>query len=66
MLLEEGLDNVFGPSRPHAEATRRAVHAWGLECNAPIRALLLVVDRVRLPEGTAPTPCAPPSSKNTT
>jgi len=31
MLLEEGLANVFARHRRHAEATRRAVQAWGLE-----------------------------------
>jgi alanine-glyoxylate transaminase/serine-glyoxylate transaminase/serine-pyruvate transaminase len=31
MLLEEGLENVFGRHARHAEATRRAVHAWGLD-----------------------------------
>jgi alanine-glyoxylate transaminase / serine-glyoxylate transaminase / serine-pyruvate transaminase len=31
MLEEEGLDNVFKRHGRHAEATRRAVHAWGLE-----------------------------------
>ena len=31
MLAEEGLDNVFARHRRHAEATRRAVVAWGLE-----------------------------------
>lgn len=31
MLLEEGLDNVFTRHDRHAEATRRAVRAWGLE-----------------------------------
>jgi alanine-glyoxylate transaminase/serine-glyoxylate transaminase/serine-pyruvate transaminase len=31
MLLEEGLDNVFARHARHAEATRRAVGAWGLE-----------------------------------
>jgi len=31
MLLEEGLDNVFRRHDRHAEATRRAVKAWGLE-----------------------------------
>ncbi len=31
MLLEEGLDNVFARHDKHAEATRRAVRAWGLE-----------------------------------
>jgi alanine-glyoxylate transaminase/serine-glyoxylate transaminase/serine-pyruvate transaminase len=31
MLHEEGLDNVFARHDRHAEATRRAVRAWGLE-----------------------------------
>lgn len=31
MLREEGLQNVFARHSRHAEATRRAVHAWGLE-----------------------------------
>lgn len=31
MLHEEGLDNVFARHNRHAEATRRAVRAWGLE-----------------------------------
>ena len=31
MLLEEGLDAVFGRHARHAEATRCAVDAWGLE-----------------------------------
>src|SRR6185312_2188897 len=31
MLHEEGLDNVFARHDRHAEATRRAVTAWGLE-----------------------------------
>lgn len=31
MLFEEGLENVFARHRRHAEATRRAAHAWGLE-----------------------------------
>jgi alanine-glyoxylate transaminase/serine-glyoxylate transaminase/serine-pyruvate transaminase len=31
MLEEEGLENVFARHRRHAEATRRAVRAWGLE-----------------------------------
>jgi alanine-glyoxylate transaminase / serine-glyoxylate transaminase / serine-pyruvate transaminase len=49
MLHEEGLANVFARHRRHAEATRRAVTAWGLEilCRDPkyysptITALLL-------------------------
>jgi alanine-glyoxylate transaminase/serine-glyoxylate transaminase/serine-pyruvate transaminase len=37
MLLEEGLANVFARHNRHAEATRRAVRAWGLEllCRNP-------------------------------
>jgi len=37
MLLEEGLASVFARHARHAEATRRAVTAWGLEilCEAP-------------------------------
>jgi len=31
MLFEEGLDKVFARHDRHAEATRRAVRAWGLE-----------------------------------
>jgi alanine-glyoxylate transaminase/serine-glyoxylate transaminase/serine-pyruvate transaminase len=31
MLREEGYDNVFSRHQCHAEATRRAVKAWGLE-----------------------------------
>ncbi|HET7200719.1 MAG TPA: aminotransferase class V-fold PLP-dependent enzyme [Burkholderiales bacterium] len=31
MLAEEGLQNVFARHARHAEATRRAVRAWGLE-----------------------------------
>jgi len=37
MLNEEGLDNVFARHDRHAEATRQAVNAWGLEvlCRKP-------------------------------
>ena len=31
LLEEEGLENVFRRHKRHAEATRRAVRAWGLE-----------------------------------
>lgn len=31
LLVEEGLENVFLRHQRHAEATRRAVRAWGLE-----------------------------------
>ncbi len=35
MLHEEGLENVFARHDRHAEATRRAVRAWGLESPLP-------------------------------
>ncbi len=37
MLFEEGLPNVYARHKRHAEATRRAVRAWGLEilCENP-------------------------------
>jgi alanine-glyoxylate transaminase/serine-glyoxylate transaminase/serine-pyruvate transaminase len=37
MLMEEGLQSVFARHARHAEATRRAVRAWGLEilCAVP-------------------------------
>ncbi len=37
MMFEEGLTNVFARHQRHAEATRRAVRAWGLEilCKKP-------------------------------
>jgi alanine-glyoxylate transaminase/serine-glyoxylate transaminase/serine-pyruvate transaminase len=37
MLREQGLENVFARHSRHAEATRRAVRAWGLEilCAVP-------------------------------
>jgi alanine-glyoxylate transaminase/serine-glyoxylate transaminase/serine-pyruvate transaminase len=37
LLEEEGLDQVFARHQRHAEATRRAVTAWGLEivCQNP-------------------------------
>src|ERR1700716_2829179 len=37
MLFEEGLNNVFHRHQRHAEATRQAVRAWGLEilCQNP-------------------------------
>ena len=52
MLLEEGLDNVFARHDRHAEATRRAVRAWGLEiqCEEP-RHYSSGLTAVRLPEG---------------
>ncbi|MFN3447262.1 MAG: pyridoxal-phosphate-dependent aminotransferase family protein [Roseococcus sp.] len=52
MLLEEGLENVFARHDRHAEATRRAVRAWGLEiqCAEP-RHYSSSLTAVRLPEG---------------
>ncbi len=52
MLTEEGLENVFARHDRHAEATRRAVRAWGLEvqCDDP-RHYSSVLTAVRLPEG---------------
>ncbi len=52
MLLEAGLENVFARHDRHAEATRRAVRAWGLEvqCAEP-RHYSSSLTAVRLPEG---------------
>ena len=52
MIFEEGLDNVFARHDRMAEATRRAVRAWGLEiqCAEP-RHYSSVLTAVRLPEG---------------
>ena len=52
MLLEEGLDRVFARHDRHAEATRRAVRAWGLEvqCAEP-RHYSSALTAVRVPEG---------------
>ena len=52
MLLEEGLDNVFARHERMAEATRRAVQAWGLEnlCRSP-RHFSPVLTTVMMPEG---------------
>ena len=52
MLHEEGLDHVFARHKRHAEATRRAVTAWGLEiqCREP-KHYSPVVTAVRVPEG---------------
>jgi alanine-glyoxylate transaminase/serine-glyoxylate transaminase/serine-pyruvate transaminase len=51
MLNEEGLSNVFARHDRHAEATRRAVHAWGLEtqCADP-RHHSSSLTTVRMPE----------------
>ena len=52
MLQEEGLDNVFARHDRHAEATRRAVRAWGLEilCRDP-KYYSPTITGVLLPEG---------------
>jgi alanine-glyoxylate transaminase / serine-glyoxylate transaminase / serine-pyruvate transaminase len=52
MLREEGLGNVFARHDRHAEATRRAVRAWGLEilCANPAE-YSSVVTAVVLPAG---------------
>lgn len=52
MLEEEGLDAVFARHLRHAEATRAAVHAWGLDvqCLEP-RDYSPVLTAVALPEG---------------
>jgi alanine-glyoxylate transaminase/serine-glyoxylate transaminase/serine-pyruvate transaminase len=52
MLHEEGLPNVFARHQRHAEATRRAVAAWGLEvfCREP-RHYSGSLTAVLMPEG---------------
>lgn len=52
MLFEEGLDNVFARHDRFAEATRRAVQAWGLEilCADPAE-YSSVLTAVMVPEG---------------
>jgi alanine-glyoxylate transaminase/serine-glyoxylate transaminase/serine-pyruvate transaminase len=52
MLHEEGLDNVFARHARHAEATRRAVSAWGLEiyCTDP-KSYSNSLTAVLMPEG---------------
>src|SRR5262249_39615440 len=52
MLHEEGLDNVFARHRRLAEATRRAVRAWGLEIMCrDAKYYSPTVTAVLLPEG---------------
>jgi alanine-glyoxylate transaminase/serine-glyoxylate transaminase/serine-pyruvate transaminase len=52
MLSEEGLANVFARHDRHAEATRRAVKAWGLEvlCLEP-REYSSSLTAVKMPDG---------------
>jgi alanine-glyoxylate transaminase/serine-glyoxylate transaminase/serine-pyruvate transaminase len=54
LLEEEGLDNVFRRHDRHAEATRRAVRAWGLEilCANPAE-YSNSLTAVLMPEGTS-------------
>jgi alanine-glyoxylate transaminase/serine-glyoxylate transaminase/serine-pyruvate transaminase len=54
MLLGEGLTEVFARHDRHAEATRRAVRAWGLEvqCEDP-RDYSSSLTAVRVPEGVS-------------
>ena len=52
MLHEEGLDNVFARHERLAEATRRAVKAWGLEnLNKNASQLSPTITAMLLPEG---------------
>jgi alanine-glyoxylate transaminase/serine-glyoxylate transaminase/serine-pyruvate transaminase len=52
MLHEEGLENVFRRHDRHAEATRAAVKAWGLEvwCEEP-KEFSSSLTAVRMPQG---------------
>jgi alanine-glyoxylate transaminase/serine-glyoxylate transaminase/serine-pyruvate transaminase len=52
MLQEEGLSNVFERHRRHAEATRAAVQAWGLElvCQEPLE-YSSSLTAIMMPEG---------------
>ena len=52
MLFEEGLDNVFARHERLAEATRRAVQAWGLEnqCVNPAE-YSATITAIRIPDG---------------
>ncbi len=52
MLHEEGLDRVFARHERHAEATRRAVRAWGLDilCRDP-KYYSPVLTAVMMPDG---------------
>ena len=52
MLHEEGLDHVFARHDRLAEATRRAIHAWGLEnLNQNASQVSPTITAVMLPEG---------------
>ena len=52
MLLEEGLDNVFARHHRMAEATRKAVDAWGLKlCAKEPKWYSNTVSAIMVPEG---------------
>jgi alanine-glyoxylate transaminase/serine-glyoxylate transaminase/serine-pyruvate transaminase len=52
MIAEEGLGNIFCRHQRHAEATRRAVNAWGLElCALDPHEYSATVTTIFLPEG---------------
>lgn len=51
MLREEGLGTVFARHRRHAEATRRAVGAWGLGVFAEQAFVSAAVTAVEVPDG---------------
>jgi alanine-glyoxylate transaminase/serine-glyoxylate transaminase/serine-pyruvate transaminase len=54
LLEREGLENVFARHIRHGEATRAAVHAWGLETQCVEEATCSpAVTAVRMPEGYA-------------
>ncbi len=52
MLFEEGLENVFARHDRHAEATRHAIQAWGLDilCKNP-KEFSSTLTAVMMPEG---------------
>lgn len=53
MLHEEGLDQVFARHQRHAEATRQAVRAWGLDVQCQLEAEYSpVLTAVRVPDGS--------------
>jgi alanine-glyoxylate transaminase/serine-glyoxylate transaminase/serine-pyruvate transaminase len=52
IMKEEGLENIFKRHKRHAEATRRAVKAWGLEiCALDPHEYSATVTTILLPEG---------------
>jgi alanine-glyoxylate transaminase/serine-glyoxylate transaminase/serine-pyruvate transaminase len=54
LLEQEGLENVFARHTRHGEATRAAVHAWGLETQCVDESgQSPVVTAVRMPDGYA-------------